>query len=164
MDRYRYFNVFLIFAVNADLLARMPILQTELICQTRGRGTQEVTELLAKQVRQWCSKHNVSMALLNVFIQHTSAGLLITENADAGVRRDLERWLADAVPDGDARFEHDYEGEDDMPAHIRTILTESSLTVPVQNGQLAMGTWQGVYLYEHRYASHQRRIVLTLQY
>ena len=87
---------------------------------------------------------------------------MITENADPAVRRDVERWMARVVPDGDPAFEHDAEGPDDMAAHLRTLLTESSLTVPIQGGRLALGTWQGVFLYEHRTSAHTRRVMVTI--
>lgn len=139
----------------------MPIKQSQLTIMTKARGTQEITADLQAQIAAWRS---INEGVLNVFIQHTSAGLLITENADDGVRRDLERWLLDAIPDGDNRFEHNYEGPDDMPAHIRTVLTETTLNIPVAEGRLQLGTWQGVYLYEHRHAGHQRRVFLTLMH
>jgi secondary thiamine-phosphate synthase enzyme len=100
--------------------------------------------------------------LCNVFLAHTSASLLISENADPSVRRDLETFFARLAPDGDPAYEHDAEGEDDMPSHIRTVLTQNSITLPVTSGQLALGTWQGVYLWEHRHASHDRRVIVTV--
>jgi secondary thiamine-phosphate synthase enzyme len=98
-----------------------------------------------------------------VFTAHTSASLMICENADPDVRRDLETFMADLAPDGDPRFVHTAEGPDDMPAHLRSILTQTDLTIPVRDGRLALGTWQGVYLWEHRLRPHARRVVVTVQ-
>lgn len=100
--------------------------------------------------------------LAQLFIHHTSASLIICENADPDVHRDLESWLARAVVDGDPLFRHRAEGPDDMSAHIRSVLTATSLTVPITDGRPALGTWQGVYLYEHRTAPHRRRITITI--
>ena len=104
----------------------------------------------------------VRTGLCTLFVQHTSASLIVCENADPLVRRDLEAWLARAVPDGDALFMHTAEGADDMPAHVRATLTSTSVTLPVTDGRLDLGTWQGVYLYEHRHAPHRRRISVTV--
>jgi secondary thiamine-phosphate synthase enzyme len=125
---------------------------------TAGRGAVEITP----QVREWASRCGVRVGLLTVFIRHTSASLLIQENADPQVRRDLERFLARLVPDGDALFEHTAEGPDDMPAHVRSALMQTQLSVPVSDGRLALGTWQGIYLYEHRRRGHRREVVLHL--
>jgi secondary thiamine-phosphate synthase enzyme len=125
---------------------------------TRGRGTVDVTPEVAAAVRD----AGVSTGIAHVFIHHTSASLLITENADPAVHRDLERVLARLAPDGDPAFEHDDEGPDDMPAHVRSMLTSCSLSVPVTAGGLALGTWQGIYVYEHRRAPHRRRITVTV--
>jgi secondary thiamine-phosphate synthase enzyme len=97
-----------------------------------------------------------------VFTHHTSASLIISENADPSVRRDLERFMSRIVPDGDPSFEHDAEGPDDMPAHIRAVLTTTGLSVPISAGRLALGTWQGVYLWEHRHRPHRRQITITV--
>lgn len=108
---------------------------------------------------------NCNIGILNLFIQHTSASLSINENADSSVRRDLERYLLQTVPDvgaGGFVYEHDYEGKDDMPAHIKSALLGSSLSIPVQSGRLALGTWQGIYLGEHRISAGSRTIVATL--
>lgn len=134
------------------------VFQQTLSIHTRGRGTTEITPQLAAIL----GEAGIPVGLCNVFIQHTSASLLLTENADPQVRRDLETFLARLVPDGDAMFGHDAEGPDDMPAHVRTLLTESSLTVPVADGRLLLGTWQGIYLWEHRHAAHQRKVIVTL--
>ena len=133
--------------------------QTEIEVETRGRGTYEITERVAEAVRS----ARVGAGLCHVFTAHTSASLLICENADPAVRRDLETFFVDLVPDGDARFVHTAEGPDDMPAHVRSILTQTDLTIPVRQGALALGTWQGVYLYEHRLRPHRRRVLVTVQ-
>lgn len=133
--------------------------QYSLQVETKGRGTIEVTAKVAALVRD----SGLNVGLAHLFVHHTSASLLISENADPAVRRDLERFLARLVPDGDPAFEHDAEGPDDMPAHVRTILTAVELAVPVTDGRLALGTWQGIYLYEHRTAPHRRRLTLTVQ-
>lgn len=133
--------------------------QTEIDLETRGRGTYEITERVAEAVRA----SRVAAGLCHVFTAHTSASLLICENADPDVRRDLETFLADLVPDGDSRFVHTAEGADDMPAHLRSILTQTDLTIPVREGRLALGTWQGVYFYEHRLQPHHRRVLVTVQ-
>lgn len=126
---------------------------------TRGRGLVDVTRPLAA----WLEDAQAGDGLLHVFLRHTSASLLIQENADPTVRADLERFFAALVPDGDPRFEHDAEGPDDMPAHVRAALTACELTVPVRKGRLALGTWQAVYVYEHRRAPHTRGLTLTFQ-
>lgn len=127
--------------------------------QTRGRGTYDITTKITAAVRA----SGVRTGLCHVFVQHTSASLIICENADPSVRSDLERLLARLVPDGDPIFEHTLEGPDDMPAHVRSILTKMELTLPVSNGRCALGTWQGVYLYEHRHHPHQRRVIVTVR-
>jgi secondary thiamine-phosphate synthase enzyme len=133
--------------------------QYSLQVDTPGRGTTEVTARVAALLRE----SGMRIGLAHLFIHHTSASLLISENADPAVRRDLERFLCRLAPDGDPAFEHDAEGPDDMPAHVRTMLTAVELTVPVTDGRLALGTWQGIYLYEHRTAPHRRRLTLTVQ-
>lgn len=125
---------------------------------TGGRGTTDITGDVAAVV----ADAGVATGLCHVFCRHTSASLMICENADPDVRADLERWLADTVPDGDPRYVHQSEGPDDMPAHIRSILTGMSLMLPVTDGRLNLGTWQGVYLYEHRAGRHDRQIVVTV--
>jgi len=105
----------------------------------------------------------VATGLCHVFCRHTSASLMLCENADPDVRRDLEAFMARLVPDGDPLFRHTIEGPDDMPAHVRTVLTASGLAIPVTEGRLALGTWQGVYLWEHRTAPHRRTLVVTVQ-
>lgn len=132
--------------------------QEELYVQTPGRGTLEVTA----DVDGVVSRAGLQTGTCNAFVLHTSASLVVTENADPTVRKDLESWLARAVPDGDRLFRHTAEGPDDMPAHVRSALLETSVTIPVTDGRLALGTWQGLYLYEHRTAPHGRRIVVTV--
>ena len=132
--------------------------QTEIEVATTGRGTYELTKRVADAVRA----SRVATGLCHVFTTHTSASLMICENADPDVRRDLETVLARLAPDGDPAYRHDTEGADDMAAHARSILTSNSFTIPVAEGQLALGTWQGLYLYEHRHAAHSRSIVVTV--
>lgn len=125
---------------------------------TRGRGFSDITAKVADAV----AASHVHTGLANIFTAHTSCSLLISENADPAVRDDLERWFARAVPDGDKLFKHDAEGPDDMPAHIRSILTGVSLSVPVHSGKIMLGTWQGIYLWEHRLDPHQRKVTVTV--
>ncbi|WP_455218173.1 secondary thiamine-phosphate synthase enzyme YjbQ [Kaarinaea lacus] len=126
---------------------------------TRGRGSFNVT----RDVQSVVAASGIQTGLCHVFITHTSASLMLCENADPAVRQDLETFLGKLVPDGDPMFIHQSEGPDDMPAHIRTILTHNDLTIPVRNGRCALGTWQGVYLLEHRTHPHQRSMVVTVQ-
>ena len=133
--------------------------QAEIDVATQGRGTYELTQRVADAVRS----ARVTTGLCHVFTTHTSASLMICENADPDVRRDLETFMSDLAPDGDRRFVHTAEGADDMPAHVRSVLTQSDLTIPIKNGALALGTWQGVYLWEHRVAGHRRRVLVTVQ-
>ena len=125
---------------------------------TRGRGLVEITP----QVRAWVRTSGIRDGLLTVFVRHTSASLLIQENADPDVQADLERFFARLVPDGDPLFRHVAEGTDDMPAHVRAALTQVHLSVPMQAGALLLGTWQGIHLYEHRHRGHAREIVLQV--
>lgn len=124
-----------------------------------GRGTRDITAAIQDAVAQ----SGIGTGLCHVFLRHTSASLMLCENADPQVRDDLERFFARLAPDGDPLFRHDAEGPDDMPAHVRSILTGCDLTLPVRESRLALGTWQGVYLYEHRQGRQQRRIVITVQ-
>jgi len=126
--------------------------------QTGGRGFVDITAEVQRVVRD--SGHTEGLCTL--FIRHTSASLLITENADRAVRTDLENFFARLVPDGDPRYVHDAEGADDMPAHIRAALTLTQLSIPVEHGRMALGAWQGVYLFEHRAAPHRRAVLLHL--
>jgi secondary thiamine-phosphate synthase enzyme len=130
----------------------------QITVETRGRGTQEITRALQHAVE----RSGIVRGLCHVFIHHTSASLIVCENADPTVRRDLEQFAADLVPDGDSSFSHDSEGPDDMPAHIRSILTLTSLTIPVESRRCDLGTWQGVFVWEHRTSPHRRRITLTV--
>ena len=125
---------------------------------TRGRALHDLRPAIVPGVRG-CG---VRVGTCHVFVAHTSASLCITENADPAVHRDLERWMAGAVRDGDPRFEHDDEGDDDMSAHVRSVLAGCSLTVPVADGALVLGTWQGIYLWEHRTGAHRREVVVTI--
>lgn len=125
---------------------------------TSGRGFTDLTGRVASFVEET----GVRQGLCNVFLVHTSASLILCENADPTVRRDLESFFARLVRDGDPAYEHDAEGPDDMPSHIRTILTQNSLVIPVIDAELGLGTWQGIYLWEHRRAPHQRRVIATV--
>jgi secondary thiamine-phosphate synthase enzyme len=125
---------------------------------TRGRGTYDVT----RQVQDAVANSGATDGVAHVFVHHTSASVILCENADPSVRRDLDAFFARLVPDGDRLFSHDAEGDDDMPAHIRTILTASAVTVPIAAGRADLGTWQGIYLWEHRTAPHQRRVTVTI--
>jgi secondary thiamine-phosphate synthase enzyme len=129
-----------------------------LTIETRGRATYEITEAVQAVVR----RSKVRRGLCNLFLMHTSASLIVCENADPMVRRDLEMFMAKLVRDGDPAFSHDLEGPDDMPAHIRTIFTQSSLSIPVEEGRCELGTWQGVFLWEHRTDPHRRQLIVTV--
>ena len=131
---------------------------TSLNFATRGRGLLEITT----PVLDWVGETGLDTGLLTLFVRHTSASLLIQENADPDVRGDLDRFFARLVPDGDELFRHHDEGADDMPAHVRAALTAVQLSVPIAGGRLALGTWQGVYLWEHRLRPHRREVVLHL--
>jgi secondary thiamine-phosphate synthase enzyme len=128
----------------------------ELTISTRGRGLHEFT----REVAAWISKNEFRDGLVTLHLRHTSASLLIQENADPDVRGDLDRFFARLVPDGDPLFEHTIEGADDMPAHVRASLTTVNLSIPVSGGSLALGMWQGIYLWEHRRQPHARRVAL----
>jgi secondary thiamine-phosphate synthase enzyme len=132
--------------------------QSSFTVRTSGRGTYDVTA----EVRRAARAAGIEHGLCNVFVHHTSASIILCENADPTVRSDLERFLARAVPDGDGLFDHTMEGPDDMPAHVRAILTGMSLNIPVTGGDCALGTWQGIYLYEHRTHPHTRRLTVTV--
>ena len=135
------------------------VVQKEIDVMTEGRGTYDITQKVQQAVRQ----SGVDTGLCHVFIRHTSASVILCENADPEVRYDLERYMAKFVPDGDKIFQHVMEGKDDMPAHVRTILTQSELSIPVSRGQCNLGTWQGIYLWEHRTSGFLRRLTLTIQ-
>ena len=125
---------------------------------TKGRAFHDITSSVASRV----SESGIATGLCTLHLQHTSASLLIQENADPDVRRDFERFFTRLVPEGDPLFVHTVEGDDDMPAHIRTALTTVNLSIPVSDGRLVLGTWQGIYLWEHRRAPHRRTIVIHL--
>jgi secondary thiamine-phosphate synthase enzyme len=135
------------------------IVQESFTISTRGRGTYDITD----QVTGIAGASGIDIGLCHVFVHHTSASLMLCENADPAVRRDLEAFMARMAPDGDPLFEHTSEGPDDMPAHVRTVLTQTGLTIPISAGQCSLGTWQGVYLWEHRLAGHRRRVTVTVQ-
>ncbi len=132
--------------------------RAELPVQTRGRGFY----LLDSALSELIGESGVREGLCHVFLLHTSASLLITENADPDVRRDLENFMQKLVPDGRAHYRHNMEGPDDMPAHIRSALTQTEVTVPVLAGSLALGTWQSIFLWEHRLQGHRRRVLVTI--
>jgi secondary thiamine-phosphate synthase enzyme len=134
------------------------ISQTTLSFRTRGRGTTNITSEVAKAV----AASGVRTGLCTAFVQHTTASLILCENADADVRHDLETLFARLAPDGDPAWRHDTEGPDDMASHARSILAGSTITVPVSEGKLALGTWQGIYLWEHRQAAHERTVIVTV--
>jgi len=132
--------------------------QSILTFATPGRGTRDISSDVARVV----TASGVACGLAHVFVQHTSCSLLLTENADADVRRDLETIIERLAPDGDPAYRHDAEGPDDMSAHARSMLTDTALTVPVGDGRLLLGTWQGIYLWEHRTSPHRRQVVVTV--
>jgi secondary thiamine-phosphate synthase enzyme len=137
----------------------MTAARTSFEVPTRGRGTYDVTAQVAKAVAAIAPDRD---GVAHLWCHHTSASLIVCENADPSVRRDLEAFFARLVPDGDRIFTHDAEGDDDMPAHVRTILTQTALTIPVARGALDLGTWQGLYLWEHRTAPQRRRLTVTV--
>lgn len=126
--------------------------------QTRGRGTYEIS----RQVQRIVESAGIARGLCTVFIHHTSASLIVCENAAPEVRADLDRFFARLVPDGDPLFEHTDEGDDDMAAHVRSILTLTSISVPVEDSRCDLGTWQGIYVWEHRWRAHSRRITVSI--
>jgi len=130
----------------------------ELTIATRGRGTYDITHDVARIVEDSRAREG----LATVWIHHTSASLIICENADPDVRRDLEAFVARLVPDADRLFTHTAEGDDDMPAHVRSVLTQTSIGIPIAGGRLVLGTWQGLYLWEHRTQPHRRRVTVTV--
>ena len=129
----------------------------DLIYSTNGKGMYEITD----DINNWVSKKNITQGQLNLFIQHTSASLTIMENASPDVLEDINRFFLKLVPEDSSLYLHGYEGNDDMPAHIKYMLTQTSLTIPIKNKQLILGTWQGIYLFEHRYNPHKRKISLS---
>ncbi len=136
----------------------MPVHQTTLTIRTSGQGTHEITEAIAREV----TRSKFAQGVVTVFCQHTSCSLVIMENADPTARADLEAWLNRLVPENDPHFAHTLEGPDDMPSHIKMALTRSSETVPFADGRLMLGTWQGIYLWEHRRRPHSRNVTVTV--
>ena len=132
--------------------------QREIHLSTQGRGTYDLTADVQAAVRE----SGVEIGMCNVFVRHTSASLMLCENADPAVRRDLETFMARIAPDGDPANTHTSEGPDDMPAHIRSVITHADLNLPIRNGRCDLGTWQGVYLWEHRTAPHRRQVTVTV--
>ncbi len=135
----------------------MTVSSTTFSVRTKGRGLYDVTQKVADAV----SSSGVSAGICSIFLAHTSASLVTQENADPSVLRDLERWIEGVAPEGD-QYEHDAEGPDDMPSHIRASITKTSENVPIQSGRLALGTWQAIYVWEHRRAPHERRVTVTI--
>ena len=136
----------------------MPVYQATFSIHTAGQGTHEITGAVAREVERSGLKHGV----VTVFCQHTSCSLVIMENADPSARHDLEAWLNRLVPEDDPHFEHTLEGPDDMPSHIKMALTRTSESVPLANRRMLLGTWQGIFLWEHRRAAHARQVVVTV--
>lgn len=134
------------------------VIQSKIEVETRGRGSQDISQAIQEVVQE----SGVRQGICQVFIMHTSASLILCENADPTVRSDLERFMQRLVSDGDPMFEHTAEGPDDMPAHVRSVLTASSLSLPVSEGRCSLGTWQGVYLWEHRTRGHRRCVLVTV--
>ena len=137
----------------------MAIVQKTLSITTHQRGTQNITAVIDELVKN----AGIQTGLCHVFIQHTSASLIITENADPTVRSDIETWMQQHILDGDPKYRHDYEGDDDMSGHLRTLITDTSHSLPITNGRLNLGVWQGLFLYEHRTGSFERTLVVTIQ-
>ncbi len=136
----------------------MGVHQATLTLAPRGAGTHEITGEVARVL----ARSGLQRGIVTVFCQHTSCSLVIMENADPSARRDLEAWLDRLVPDSDPHFEHTLEGPDDMPSHIKMALTRTSETVPFAEGRMLLGTWQGIFLWEHRMAPHSRRVIVTV--
>jgi secondary thiamine-phosphate synthase enzyme len=134
----------------------MLILSHRLTVSTRGKGLYEIT----REIAQWLAALGAAAGLVTVFVQHTSASLLIQENADPDVKADLNAFFSRLAPEDNRLYEHTIEGPDDMPAHIRAALTATQLSIPVENGRMSLGTWQGVYLFEHRTSPHRRTVLL----
>lgn len=135
------------------------LLQKQIEVTTSGRSTTEITA----QVEQCVRDSGIETGLCHVFIHHTSASLIITENADSTVRRDLEYFMSKLVIDGDPGYQHNMEGPDDMSAHIRNVLTQHDISIPVTSGKAGLGTWQGIFLWEHRSYGHRRKVTITVQ-
>lgn len=138
------------------------VMQKTITVDTRGQGLYEITPAAHSFFLEYAKVQSTSCGLMNIFVQHTSASLTIQENADPSAKRDLEAFMKSLVPENNPLFTHTHEGPDDMPAHIKAALTSTSLTIPFACGELGLGTWQGIYLWEHRDRSHSRRIILTI--
>ncbi|MCK4710020.1 MAG: secondary thiamine-phosphate synthase enzyme YjbQ [Gammaproteobacteria bacterium] len=136
----------------------MPTYQQTITINTLGRDTYNITRNVEKIIKT----SGIKTGLCNIFIKHTSASLIISENADPDVRHDLENFMEKIAPDGDRTYAHQDEGPDDMPAHIRTVLTQTAISIPVVNSQAGLGTWQGIYCWEHRTHPHQRSLIITV--
>lgn len=134
------------------------MVRKKLSLSTAGRGTHEITS----QIRALVTQETITCGLCHLFVRHASAALVISENADPAVQKDLDMFMARLVPDGEAEFLHRAEGKDDMAAHIRSILTHTSITIPIENSDLALGSWQGIFLWEHRSQPHSREIIVTM--
>ena len=132
-------------------------LQDELIIHTKGQGMYEITNI----INNWITKNTINKGQLNLFIQHTSASLTIMENASSDVLEDINSFFKKIVPEDASLYKHGYEGDDDMPSHIKSMLTQTSLTIPIQNKNLLLGTWQGIYLIEHRYNNFKRNLIIS---
>lgn len=135
------------------------VFQQQLLISTSGRSTTNITA----EIQNLVAQSKIKIGTCHIFVQHTSASIMLCENADPDVRRDLETYMQHIVPDGDPMFLHQDEGPDDMSAHIRTVLTNPDLTVPVSAGKCSLGIWQGIYLWEHRTHNYQRRVIITIQ-
>jgi len=135
------------------------VFQQEIVISTTGRSTTNITS----EIQNLVAQSGIRIGTCHIFVQHTSASIMLCENADPDVRRDLETYMQHIVPDGDPMFLHQDEGPDDMSAHIRTVLTNPDLTVPVSAGQCSLGIWQGIYLWEHRTHKYHRRVIITIQ-
>ena len=132
-------------------------LQDELIIHTKGQGMYEITNI----INNWITKNKINKGQLNLFIQHTSASLTIMENASSDVLEDINSFFKKIVPEDASLYKHGYEGDDDMPSHIKSMLTQTSLTIPIKNKNLLLGTWQGIYLIEHRYNNFNRKLIIS---
>jgi len=132
-------------------------LQDELIIHTKGQGMYEITN----EINNWIINNTINKGQLNIFIQHTSASLTIMENASSDVLEDINSFFKKIVPEDSSLYKHGFEGDDDMPSHIKSMLTQTSLTIPMQNKNLLLGTWQGIYLFEHRYNSFKRNLIIS---
>ena len=143
-------------SLHEGIASHMKQAQTKIVVTPHGRGMTEITQ----PASEWLAQTGIQEGMLHLFVQHTSCSLLVQENADPTVQSDMERFLFRLVPDGDSIFRHTSEGPDDMPAHVRSALTATSLSIPVEQGRLALGIWQGIYLYEHRRHASARRIVV----